>query len=89
VDNVLVTKVDVNITLDVRFAEDILLTKICNVLSLEDDFSSAINVDNDEIPSAKIEYNVEFVDPIVVDNVLNDNRDIFENVLKFVDTEEM
>ena len=112
VDKVLVTKVDVNITLDVRFAEDILLAYNCSVLTWLGITAkpipppSPIVVDIVEIPNAKIEYSVEFVDPIdvlsvekypkkldvcpiVVDNVLNEDREIFENVLKFVETEDI
>lgn len=57
VDKVLVTKLDVNITFDVIFAEEILLTKMEFVLKFNNDKESlsAITVESDEMPSAKIE----------------------------------
>ena len=68
VDSVLVTKVDTNISFDVIFAEEILLTKRACVLNTkrEEESPDAIALEIDEIPSAKIEYSVEFVEPIEV-----------------------
>jgi hypothetical protein len=65
---VLVTNDDVNMTLDVIFADEILLTKREFVLKMDCivEFPAAIAVERDEIPRAKIEYSVEFVEPIDV-----------------------
>ena len=68
VDKVLVTKLDTNITFDVRFAEEMLLTKRDCVLNMNPDEESprANAVEIDDIPNAKREYRVEFVEPIDV-----------------------
>jgi hypothetical protein len=68
VDSVLVTKVDANMTSDVMFADEILLTKRAFVLKKDwfAEFAREIHVEKDEIPSAKTEYSVEFVEPIDV-----------------------
>ena len=55
VDKVLVTKLDVNMTFDVIFAEEILLTKMDFVLNPVEESNSAITVESDEMPSANIE----------------------------------
>jgi len=68
VEKVLVINVDAFIVFDVIFADEILLTKNCWVLNWADPviFVAPNSDDIEDIPSARIEYNVEFVEPIDV-----------------------